>query len=128
MAVFPLSCTYADQQCINAGVTGAHHMRSMDAWLPPWRLNQSEKDTASSARTSRMPPSGSNSARTMGDVPSASELATCMGRKKTHESYHNPCTEETDNNFPILKVDSLSSRSNRAHTICDAPSARDLAT
>ena len=65
------------QLCPDAGVTGAHHMRSMDAWLPPWRLNQSEKETASSARTSRMPPSGSNSARTMGDVPSASELATC---------------------------------------------------
>lgn len=34
------------------------------------------KETLSSARTSRMPPSGSNNERTMGLVPSASELAT----------------------------------------------------
>lgn len=34
------------------------------------------KETLSRARTSRMPPSGSNSERTMGLVPSASELAT----------------------------------------------------
>lgn len=39
------------------------HMRSMEAWLPPWLLNQSAKETLSSARTSRMPPSGSNRLR-----------------------------------------------------------------
>lgn len=35
------------------------HIRSMEAWLPPWLLNQSVNDTLSRARTSRMPPSGS---------------------------------------------------------------------
>ena len=52
------------------------HMRSMEAWLPPWLLNQSVKEMLSRARMSRMPPSGSNRERTMGEVPRASELAT----------------------------------------------------
>ena len=85
--------------------SSAHHMRSMDAWLPPWLLNQSVKETASSARTSRMPPSGSNSARTMGDVPSASEFATCM-RLQTQS-----CKEQTDrvnrrtSRVPTLRIE-----------------------
>ncbi len=60
-------------------------MRSMEAWLPPWLLNQSVKETESSLRTSRMPPSGSMSARTIGDVPSASELATWRERRAGYQ-------------------------------------------
>ena len=52
------------------------HMRSIEPWLPPWLLNQSAKEMLSSARMSRMPPSGSMSARTIGDVPNARLLAT----------------------------------------------------
>ena len=61
----------------------AHHMRSIEPWLPPWDLNQSVKDTLSSALTSRMPPSGSKSALTTGEVPSAKEFCTC---RKTHNT------------------------------------------
>ena len=50
-------------------------MRSMEPWLPPWRLNQSAKEMLSSERMSRMPPSGSISALTIGDVPRARLLA-----------------------------------------------------
>ena len=56
------------------------HMRSMDACEPPWLLNHCVKETSSRARTSRMPPSGSNSERTMGEVPRARELATLSVR------------------------------------------------
>ena len=76
--------SYAAQQGFEKGMV-AHHMRSMEPWLPPWALNQSVKDTLSSARTSRMPPSGSNSALTTGDVPSASEFCTCRNVQRTDE-------------------------------------------
>ena len=55
----------------------AHHIRSIEPWLPPWPLNQSVKDSLSRARTSRMPPSGSKRALTTGEVPSAREFWTC---------------------------------------------------
>lgn len=38
------------------------HMRLSEFSDPPWLLNQSAKEMSSRARTSRMPPSGSNSA------------------------------------------------------------------